>query len=131
MNNFNIYLTFILLCLPLNAEAEQHTVIESFSIKPSICIVERDATCKQNIRFQWHLSRPGNTCLYQVGVQQPIFCDVDKQHSSIVLMLSVEKENNFILRLSGSYISEIHRKLNIRELGKDVRQSRKHLWSVF
>jgi hypothetical protein len=124
-------LIIISLLLSLTTRASSDILIESFQIMPTICVVARDNSCQQNIRFQWKLSNESKSCLYQVGNKTPLYCSDMEQQASVVLMLDVEKENEFILRLSGTSVHEVRRQLKVRELGKDVRQSRRHLWSVF
>jgi len=124
-------LTFITLLLPVSAKANDTIVIESFEIKPSICIVARDNNCQQKIHFQWRLSQVGGSCLYRVGENKPLYCSKMEQNTSIVLAMSVEKSNEFVLRLSGQSNREARKQLTVRELGREVRQSRRHLWSVF
>jgi hypothetical protein len=111
-------------------QAANNPMIESFSILPSICVVARENSCEQDIRFQWRLSHASNSCLFLVGEEKALYCSDMQQLTSIVLRLNVQKENEFILRLGASN-KEMRRQLKVRELGKDVRQSRRHLWSVF
>ena len=89
---------FILISLMLSvtARASNDILIESFHIMPTICVVARDNSCQQNIRFQWKLSNESKSCLYQVGNKTPLYCSDMEQQASVVLMLDVEKENEFI-----------------------------------
>jgi|GEM_PF-6443274 len=122
--------TLSLLLLSTMIQAANNPMIESFSILPSICVVARENSCEQDIRFQWRLSHASNSCLFLVGEEKALYCSDMQQLTSIVLRLNVQKENEFILRLGASN-KEMRRQLKVRELGKDVRQSRRHLWSVF
>jgi hypothetical protein len=120
-----------LLLLSLTVMAADEPMIESFNIMPSICVVAKANSCQQKIRFQWRLSHSGKSCLYQTGKEEPLYCSDSQQQTNVSLMLTVEKENEFIIRLAGASQREVRRRLKIRELGRDVRQSRRHLWSVF
>jgi len=124
-------LTFIILLWSITTKASDAIVIESFEIKPSICIVARDNNCQQKIHFQWRLSQAGASCLYRVKESKPLYCSEMQQNTSIVLAMTVDKNNEFVLRVSNHLAAEARQQLIVRELGRDVRQSRRHLWSVF
>lgn len=100
--------TLSLLLLSTMIQAANNPMIESFSILPSICVVARENSCEQDIRFQWRLSHASNSCLFLVGEEKALYCSDMQQLTSIVLTLNVQKENEFILRLGASNLSLIH-----------------------
>lgn len=120
-----------LLLLPFGAQASKDIFIESFKIKPNICVVARGNNCQQKIHFQWQLSQAADSCLFRTGQQKPIYCSSMQQSTSIVLAMNVDKENEFFIHVSVFPTIVAFNKLKVRELGRDVRQSRRHLWSVF
>ena len=124
-------LTLSLLLFSLVINAAPNPMIESFTIVPGVCVVAREDNCKQDIRFLWQLSYASDSCLFLAGEEKPLYCSYMQPQSSIVLTLNVKKDNEFIIRLMGTSDKEMRRRLIVRELGKDVRQSRRHLWSVF
>lgn len=131
MKIFILSFVVSLLLLSPMIKAASNPMIESFSILPNICVVARETSCEQNIRFQWRLSHASNSCLYLLGDEKALYCSDMQQQTSIVLTLNVKKDNEFILRLVEVPGKEVRRQLKVRELGKDVRQARRHVWSVF
>lgn len=63
-----------ILLLPTAIKASNDILIESFEIMPTICVVARDKSCQQKIRFQWRLSQVGASCLYRDGQSNPLYC---------------------------------------------------------
>lgn len=102
--------------------------IETFVVKPGLCIVERGQVCRQSFSFDWRLNQVANACLYQAKQIQPLRCIADKQQEGLKLLLELEHSKQFKLKVADL---EAQQSIQVRELGKDVRQSRRHLWSVF
>ena len=70
--------------------------------------------------------------LKRKDVKLKVSKEIDKMlEEGKLIQVSVEKNNEFILRLSDQSAREARQQLKVRELGQDVRQSRRHLWSVF
>lgn len=114
----------------MQAKAYDETKIESFDIIPSICIVAKETTCTQDILFSWQLNQADSSCLYQKNKSEPLFCS-SLQNNAVALRLTLKRENEFIIRLTDRPQKNKRSHIAVRELGKDIRQSRRHLWSVF
>ena len=116
-----------LLVFPLHAKPEQ-TVIKHFYIKPKLCIVEQGVSCQRYFVFGWHLSEQAKACVFRAVDKVPMRCVSGQAKAELELPLKIKNTESFTLKVEGS--SE-QRKIEVRELGKDVRQGTRHLWSVF
>ncbi|MFY8274573.1 DUF3019 domain-containing protein [Pseudoalteromonas sp. SSDWG2] len=101
--------------------------IKEFSIKPALCIVEQEKLCHQRFIFYWRLTQPMQACLFKASEDEPLHCAYTKEvklTKDIVLLESQE----FELRSPQQAVKET---IFVRQLRADVRQVRRHIWSVF
>ncbi|SET78098.1 DUF3019 domain-containing protein [Thalassotalea agarivorans] len=110
--------------------ASDQVKVELFTIKPSICVVEEGQSCTQYFTFHWRLDREIDTCLHQQKLEQALHCAKKTKEVKIDLAIDIDATSAFRLK-TADHIALDERTIDVRILGKEVRQSRRHLWSVF
>ena len=108
--------------------SEERIEIKQFYIKPKLCIVEKDVSCKRYFVFGWQLTKQQKACVFRAVQASPIRCVSGQSQTEFELPLDVKNTESFTLRVEDS---SVERKIEVRELGRDVRQGTRHLWSVF
>ncbi|WP_462156860.1 DUF3019 domain-containing protein [Pseudoalteromonas sp. GB56] len=121
-----IHITF-LLSLSLCKEVLAADVIEEFSIKPSLCIVEQDEQCHRRFIFYWRLREPLEACLFAKNKEVAIHCETASE-VTIVREIELGMSQWYELRALEQNKSEA---ILVRQLRSEVRQVRRHIWSVF
>lgn len=101
--------------------------IEEFSIKPGLCIVEKGKQCKQSFIFYWRLSKALHACLYQTKNLVELHCETSKE-VELIKILDLKLSDTFILKTADT---RLERDISVRQLTTDIRQVRRHVWSVF
>lgn len=112
---------------PFWAQSEE-IEIKHFYIKPKLCIVEQGMTCKRYFVFGWQLNKQRKACVFRAVESSPVRCVSGQVKTEFELPLNLKHTESFTLKVEGS---SVERKIEVRELGKDVRQGTRHLWSVF
>lgn len=113
--------------MPLTAQGKS-TTIKEFWVTPKLCVVEKSTNCKRYFVFSWMLSHQAEACLYRAAKRTPLRCIKGQSQSQLELPLSISESESFTLKVDGG---SLVRKIEVRELGVDVRQGTRHLWSVF
>lgn len=101
--------------------------IEEFSIKPGLCIVEKGKQCKQSFIFYWRLTKALPACLYQTKNLIELHCETSRE-VELIKTLDLKLSDTFILKTANT---KVKRDVSVRQLTTDIRQVRRHVWSVF
>lgn len=107
---------------------EEKIEIKQFYIKPKLCVVEKNLPCKRFFIFGWQLNTQKKACVFREVQPSPVRCVSGQTKTEFELPLNLTNTESFTLKVEGS---SVERKIEVRELGKDVRQGTRHLWSVF
>jgi len=110
-----------------NSSAQPISVIEEFTIKPGLCIVEEGKPCKQSFIFSWRLRQVIEACLYRGENNQSLHC-ASKKKVEVTLFMDLNLSDQFFLRVNNN---QAQQDILVRQLTRDVRQVRRHVWSVF
>lgn len=121
------YLIFFHTLLIASWQTIAEPSIEEFSIKPELCIVEKGKHCKQSFIFYWRLSKAIPACLYQTKNLVELHCETSKE-VELIKTLDLKLSNTFILKTADT---QVERDVSVRQLTTDIRQVRRHVWSVF
>lgn len=123
-----IRVLFTCLVFTTSSVAANNSIIEAFTVKPGLCIVEKGQACRQSFIFYWRLSNAYPACIYQGNSLRPLICVEAKKEMEKELYIALNLSDTFTLKVAQKQQSQ---QIHVRELGKDVRQARRHLWSVF
>jgi len=110
-----------------NSAAKPNSLIEEFTIKPGLCIVEEGKPCKQSFIFFWRLTKAIEACIFREQETLALFCE-QKKHVEVTLYMDITQSDEFILRAQDSQLKHA---ILVRQLTRDIRQVRRHVWSVF
>jgi len=122
-----IGLFFFCFTVTFNSNAKPNSLIEEFTIKPGLCIVEKGKPCKQKFIFFWRLKKAIEACIFHGQADHSLFCE-QKKEVEVTLYIDIAKTDEFTLR---THESQLKHAILVRQLTRDIRQVRRHVWSVF
>ncbi len=120
-------LLIVMLMLPRTAHGD-NGIIESFEVIPVYCVVEQGQHCQGEFSFQWQLHTESDICIFRRAQEYPLYCGSSPLRGEITLAIDVPIDHEFVMVASGNHAVA---KVQLLELGVDVRRTRRHLWSVF
>jgi len=127
-----IKLTFLASILLSSFECQTSQWLKRFDIRPGACIVdESERQCIRSFEFYWQLNKAQPVCIYNKGLQKPLYCSKNDIEGTAFIKLNIKSNNEFILVSQLAPNLKAHRQVLVHLLGKDVRKARRHLWSVF
>lgn len=106
---------------------QANSKVEAFIIKPGLCVVEQGSKCKRVFTFHWRLSGHFRACLYQGDETGALKCE-HKKEVTFTEKVNLEHSDFFTLKVENE---KQQQDISVRYLTSELRQVRRHVWSVF
>lgn len=118
----------LLIALFLVFSHTAHSKITSFTITPAVCVVQAGEVCSNGFVFNWQLETPMKACIVRARTEKILYCSKPSINHQIELPLELSESETFLLN------AQTHNKQQqvlVKSVVIEVRQAKRHVWSVF
>ena len=126
-----IFLVFVFLCN--TAQASNESVEANLSLSPEFCITDSpNKTCDITLVLNWQTDEPRTVCIISDNESLTTWCADSPNITSLSLMVSTEKDIQFVMMDKETHQTLAGVKLNVTPTAEpQVRRRYRNPWSLF
>ncbi|WP_462158129.1 DUF3019 domain-containing protein [Pseudoalteromonas sp. GB56] len=117
-------------CIPLWAADSSMNPIQRFTVRPAVCVTEKNAQCKTRFVFSWSLNYATQVCLSLKGAATTLVCS-QKLRDEKEVDIKSRKTSVYELTPTDLPLFSVSQEVQVLELNRDVRVVNRRVWSVF